>query len=96
MVETRVQRKRREAKHGREEKEPPPSVGEEVPGLNIDNDLFSISQERARLSRAQKCRNKKQYCVADSVTDMPECSLEPMRRKLTILTITVVHGEIYC
>lgn len=46
LVETRAQRKRREAEHSREEeKEPPPSVGEEVPGMKFDNDLFSNSQE---------------------------------------------------
>ena len=48
--------------------------------MNFDNDLFSNSQERARLSRAQKRRNKKQYRAAASVA---ECGEEPRREEET-------------
>ena len=50
------------------------------PGMNFDNDLFSNSQERARLSRAQKRRNKKQYRAAASVAEYGE---EPRREEET-------------
>lgn len=87
LVETRAQRKWREAEDSREEeKEPPPSVREEVPGMNFDNDLFSNSQERARLSRAQKRRNKEQYCAVGSVAGVKstlECGEEPRREEET-------------
>ena len=84
LVETRAQRKRREAEHSKEEeKEPPPSAEEEVPGMNFDNDLYSNSQKRARLSGAQKRRNKKQYRAAGGVANVPEGGEEPRREEET-------------
>ena len=61
LVETKAQRKRREAaqKRGEEERDPPFSI-EEVHGTTFDDDLLS---HRARLTRAQKGRNKQQYCA---------------------------------
>ncbi len=84
LVETRAQRKLREAEQSRGEEEPPPSVGEEVvPGTNFDNDLFSHPQERARLSRAQKRRNKKQYRAVGIVESTPGSGVEPWREEET-------------
>ena len=60
LVETRAQRKR-EAAQNRGEGEKMASNVEEVPGTNFDNDLFSHSQEQARLTRSQKYKIEQQY-----------------------------------
>ena len=89
LVEMRAQRKRREAAQNRRDGEGLPSSVKEVPGTNFDNDLFSHTQERARLTRSQKHKIKQQYCDVNSsdetacVENTSEGDEEPRREEET-------------
>ena len=96
LVEVRAQR-RRDAQLSMEESnklDQSSSILEEVPGANFDDDLFSHTQERARLTRAQKHRNKWQHCAANrpdesiGVESVQEGDEEPRREEETPQQVT--------